>query len=138
MEDHDVRKLVSTEPGGEGEPPIKGLDEEVTPNKYDLVITPEDWDTNLSIAECVIEMPGLHESCICKVFPDDDMIMNKASTREAGNKLLKQIYDDEMLKLNTMNGKIKCQFIGPKPTETIYCQIEELPFFDVPASKLGL
>lgn len=135
---HDVVKLISTEAGGEGKPPIKGLVEEVTPNKYNIEIDVEDWEQNLSIFECEKEVPGIHESCICKVFPDDDMILNKASDRDVGNKLLKDIYDGEKLKVFTSNGKIKVQWIGGKPSEKIYFEIEELPFFDVPASKLGL
>ena len=139
MDNHDIRKLISTEAGNTeaGESPIKAFTEEVTPNIYKVEIKPEQWQKDLSIAICEIEVPGLHESCICHAYPDDDLILNHAEDRAAANKLLHDIYD-EVLKIDTLTCKIKCKFIGEVPTETIYLELEELPFFDVPASKLGL
>ena len=138
MENHDVRKIISTEAGGPGEPPIKAFTEEVTPNQYSVEIKPEDWKLNLTIGECEITVPGMHESCICHVYPNDDLIMNKASDRAVAQQLLKDIYNNGKLEITTDICKIKCKFIGNIPTETIYLDLEELPFFDVPASKLGL
>ena len=66
------------------------------------------------------------------------MVLNKASDRAVANQLLKDIYDGEKLMIETDIGRIKCKFIGEAPTESIYLDLEELPFFDVPASKLGL
>ena len=139
MEDHDIRKVIDTVKGDTeaGEPPIKAFTEEVTPNIYKVEIKPELWKQNLSIVECVIEVPGIRESCICHVYPDDDMILNKANDRKAANRLLKDIYDEKLI-ITTDMSKIKCKFIGNCPEETIYLELEELPFFDVPASKLGL
>lgn len=137
MENHDVRRVVKTEAGGPGEPPIKAITEEVEPNIYEIQIKPEDWKQNLSIFECELEVIGMHESCICHAYPDDDMMMNKSTDRKAAQKLLEDVYDGKLI-IKTATYKIKCQFIGPCPTETIYMTLEELPFFDVPASKLGL
>lgn len=137
MENHDIHRVVSTEKGGPGEPPIKAFTEEVTPNEYKICIEPERWNQDLSIVKCEIEVPGIHESCICHAFPDDDMIMNKASDRSYAQGLLKDIYDGKLI-IETDTCKIKCKFIGNMPTESIYITLEELPFFDVPASKLGL
>ena len=139
MEDHDIRRVIDTVKGDTeaGEPPIKAFTEEVTPNIYKVEIKPEQWEKNLSIVECEIEVPGMHESCICHVYPDDDMILNKANDCKAANRLLKDIYDEKLM-ITTDMSKIKCKFIGNCPEETIYLELEELPFFDVPASKLGL
>lgn len=137
MENHDVRRVISTEKGGPGEPPIKAFTEEVTPNNYSVCIKASDWVPNLSIVECEITVPGIRESCICHVYPDDDMTMNKATDRSAAQTLLKETYDGNLI-INTDTCKIKCKFIGNKPTEDLYLDLEELPFFDVPASKLGL
>lgn len=139
MENHDIRKIINTEKGdvNAGEPPIKAFTEEVTPNIYKVCIEPDKWQTNLSIVECEIEVPGIRESCICHAYPDDDMILNKAEDRSAAQNLLKSIYNGDLI-ITTDTCKIKCKYIGNKPTETIYLELEELPFFDVPASKLGL
>lgn len=140
MENHDVRKIISTESGDEaaGEPPIKSFTEEVTPNKYSVCIEVDDWEQDLSTYRCEKTVPGIHESCICYVYPDDDMTMNKASDRKAAQQLLNDIYKNEKLEIKTDTCKIICRFIGNKPTEAIYLDLEELPFFDVPASKFGL
>ena len=141
MEDkHDIRRIIDQVKGDTeaGEPPIKAFTEEVEPNIYHVEIKPEQWEKNLSIVECTIEVPGIHQSCICHVYPDDDMVLNKASDRVVANQLLKDIYDGEKLMIETDIGRIKCRFIGEAPTESIYLDLEELPFFDVPASKLGL
>lgn len=138
MENHDVRKIISTEKGGPGEPPIKAFTEEVKPNEYKVEIQPSDWKLDLSIGVCEITVPGIRESCICHAYPDEDLILNKATDRKAAQQLLKDIMDEGKLIINTDTCKIKCKFIGNIPTETIYLDLEELPFFDVPASKLGL
>lgn len=138
MENHDVVKLISTEPGDDEKLPIKGLTEEVTPNIYKICIKPEDWTINCSIVECTLNVAGIHDSCICKAYPDDDMIINNADSREEANKLLKEIYNGEKLMINTDRGKIHCKFIGDRPNIDIYLELEEFPFFDVPHTKLGI
>ena len=139
MENHDMRKVINKETGNTeiGEPPIKSITEEVTPNEYKVEIHPEDWVPNCTIVECEITVPGIHESCICKAYPNDDMISNKASDREYAQRLIKDIYNGVLI-INTDTYKIKCKWIGDRPKETIYLDLEELPFFDVPGSKFGL
>ena len=57
--------------------------------------------------------------------------------RDYTQRLIKDIYNG-VLMIDTDTYKIKCKWIGDKPTETIYLDLEELPFFDVPGSKFGL
>lgn len=139
MENHDIRKVISQEAGNteKGEPPIRAITEEVTPNMYNVVIKPEDWKPNGTIVECDIVVPGMHKSCICHVYPDDDMISNKAEDRAYAQQLIKDIYTGD-LEIETDTYKIHCKFIGDAPTEAIYLELEELPFFDTPGSTFGL
>lgn len=139
MENYDVREVVSQEAGdvSKGEPPIKAITEKVTPNEYRVEIKPEDWKLNVSVPECEIVVPGIHESCICNVYPDDDMISNKASDREYAQQLIKDIYAGD-LSIDTDVCKIKCRFVGETPKATIYLDLVEYPFFDTPGSKFGL
>lgn len=138
-ENHDVRKVISREEGDTeaGEPPFKSITEEVTPNKYKVIITPDLWKPNGTIVECEVTVPGMHSSCICHVYPNDDMISNKASDRAYAQQLIKDIYNEKLM-IETDTYKIKCKWIGEAPTESIYLDLEELPFFDCPGSKFGL
>ena len=139
-EKHDVKRTIGKEEGDpeKGEPPFRAITEEVTPNEYKVKITPDEWKPNGTIFECEITVPGIHSSCICHVYPDDDMIANKATDRAAAQQILKYIYKNEKLMIETDTYKIKCKWIGDAPTETIYLELEELPFFDCPGSKFGL
>lgn len=136
---HDVRRTISKEEGDTeaGEPPFKSVTEEVTPNQYKVKITPDLWEPNGTIFQCEVTVPGMHSSCICHVYPDDDMISNKASDRAYAQQLIKDIYNEKLM-IETDTYKICCKWIGDKPTETIYLDLEELPFFDCPGSKFGL
>ena len=138
-ETHDIRRVIEREAGDteNGEPPFKAVTEEVVPNWYKVRITPDMWQTDATTYKCEVPVPGIRESCICHVFPDDDMISNKASDRAYAQQMIKDIYD-EVLKVETDMSKIKCRWIGPKPKENIYLELEELPFFDCPGSTFGL
>ena len=139
-ENHDIRKVISEESGdtANGEPPIRSVTEEVTPNKYNVRIPVDAWVPAGDQFECEIVVPGIHESCICHAFPDDDMMLNKSTDRAECNKILREIFNG-VLKINTFDYKIKCAWCDSSaPTETIYIKLEELPFFDCPGSKFGL
>lgn len=138
---HDVRRVISEESGNteNGEPPIRSVTEEVTPNKYNVKIPTDVWVSTGDGFECEIVVPGIHESCICHAFPDDDMMLNKASDRAKCNEILRKIFNG-VLSIHTFDYKIKCGWSDESeaPTETIYIKLEELPFFDCPGSKFGL
>ena len=117
---------------------FKTLTEEVEPGKYQVEIKPEDWQPNGTIFECEIEVIGLYENGITHAYPDEDKMKENAHNMSRIYKLINDIFEKEILEIKTETYKLKCKFIGDKPTETIYLDIEQLPFPDCPASKLGL
>lgn len=120
-----------------GEPAIRSFTQKVEPNKYHVVIKPEDWSSKASVPRCRIEVEGLHENCICHVYPDEEVTMNKSKDRAAATRLLKDVFDGDFA-AKTKNNFLECEFDGPTPTESLYLDIEELPFFDVPGSAFGI
>lgn len=139
LHNHDVRRVISTEPGDEanGEPPIRSFVEEVTPNVYHVAIRPEDWKLDGSLPKCEFEVIGMHENGLCYIYPNDGLIMQQAEDKEAAAKLLEDVYGGDFEGKTEMH-RLKCQFNGPTPTVTLFLDIEELPFFDVPGSRFGI
>lgn len=112
--------------------------ETVTPGKYSVKIDPEDWVQNATIYECEIVCPGIYKNGICYAYPDEEKMKKNCHSKTMIYKLINDIFEKQILEIQTDTYKLRCKFIGDRPTETIYLDLEQLPFPDCPGSKSGL
>lgn len=103
---------------------------------YHVEIKPEDWYQNGTIWEAEITCVGLYKNGITHAYPDEEKMKENCKSKTKIYKLINDIFEKEILEIKTDTYKLICQFIGNKPDETIYLDIEQLPFPDCPLSKL--
>lgn len=106
---------------------------EVKPNEYKAVcIKQNDWEQDGTTFVATVEVIGISQNCICYGTPDEEKMLEEAESKSFVYKIINDIFEKQLLEINTKIGKVICRWIGDKPTEKIYLDLTEYPFPDAP------